>query len=145
MLLALLGLEFALAGNVVESLVYVYIARALVEQGTAGVELGLHERQHVVNGREVDNGLAKLLAVAGVCQTFVVGSLRYAHALCRNAQAGTVHQCHHILDEAQLAVAAEFGLGIFVHQLAGGAAMNAELVFDAAHVHTAFVLVVNEH
>ena len=75
LLLAFLGRELALAADVVECLVDVDIAGALVEQGASGIELGLHEGQHVVDGGELDDGLAELFALAGVGQAFVVGGL----------------------------------------------------------------------
>ena len=143
--LAFLGRKFAFAGNVVECLVNVDVAGALVKQGTAGIELGLHKGEHVVNGREIDDGLAKLLTVASVGQTFVVGSLRNTDALCGNTQTGTVHQGHHVFNQAQLAFATNFGLGIFVNELTGGAAVNTEFIFDTAHIHTAAALVIDKH
>ena len=42
LLSTLLGSEFALAGNVVESLVDIHIACCLIENGATGIELGLH-------------------------------------------------------------------------------------------------------
>ena len=72
---ALLRREFAFAGDVVKRLVDVNVAGALIKQCAAGVELGFHEGQHVVNGGEIDDGFAKLLTVAGIGQTFVVGGL----------------------------------------------------------------------
>ena len=42
LLLTLLRSEFALAGNIVESLVDVNVTCCLIENGTAGIELCLH-------------------------------------------------------------------------------------------------------
>ena len=38
---------------------------------------------------------------------------------------GTIHQSHNVLNQTQTAFTTEFGFGVFVDQLAGGAAMNA--------------------
>ena len=120
LLLTFFGRQLAFAGDVVQCLVDVDVARSLVEQRAAGVELGLHRSQHVVNGGELDDGLAELLAVFGIGQTFVVGCLAEADRLGGDTQTGTVHQCHHIFDQTQLAVTAKFGLGVLVNQFAGG-------------------------
>ena len=93
----------------------------------------------------MNNLLAELAAVSRIGQSLVIGGLAQAHALCGNAQAGAVHQGHDIFDEAQLAVAAEFGMSVLVHQLAGGRAVNAQLVLNAAHAHAALALVINKH
>ena len=82
---------------------------------------------------------------AGKGQAFVVGFLLHADALGGDAEAGAVHQGHNIFDEAHLAVTAEFGLGVLVGELAGGAAVDAELVLDVAHIDAAVALVVDEH
>ena len=120
LLLALLGCEFALAGNVVEGFVDVYVAAGLVQQSTTGVELGLHDGEHVVNGREVDDFLAELLTVGSIGQRLVVGSLAQTHTLGGDTQTGTVHQGHNVFNQTQLAVAAKLGVSVLVHQLAGG-------------------------
>ena len=143
--LLLLGSEFALTLDVLEALVDVNVAGCLVEQCATGVELGLHDGKHVVNGGEVDDFLAELTAILGVCQTFFVGGGRDADRLSGNAEAGTVHQCHDVLDEAQFAATAKFSVCILIHQLTGWRTVDAEFVFDAANVDATLALVVDEH
>ena len=81
----------------------------------------------------------------GVGESFVVGHLADAHGLCGNAEACTVHEGHHVLDEAELAAATEFSFRVLVDKFASRASVDAELVLDAAHVHAAVALVVDEH
>ena len=70
-----------------------------------------------------------------VGESFVVCHLADTHGLCGNAETGSVHEGHHVLDEAELAATAEFCLGVLVDKFASRASVDAELVFDAAHVH----------
>ena len=116
-LCTLLGGELALTGDVFESLVDVYIACCLIEQRTTGVELGLHARQHVIYGGEVDNLLTELGTLLGVGKTLVVSLLLYTYRLGGDTETGTVHQRHHILDKTHTGAAAELSLGILVHEL----------------------------
>ena len=58
---------------------------------------------------------------------------------------GAVHEGHHVLDQTELAAAAEFCLGVLVDKFASRASVNTELVFDAANVHATVTLVVDEH
>ena len=143
--LALLGGEGALTADGLERLVHVDKAGALIQQGARSVQLGLDVRDHLAHGREVDNCLAELLTAAGIGDSLLIGGLAHADALGSDAQTGTVHQRHHILDETQLAVTAQFSLGVLEHEFAGGAAVDAHLVLDAAHGHAAVALVVDEH
>ena len=92
--------ELAGALDVLEALVDVHVAGCLVQECAACVEACLDVGNHLVHSREVHNGLAELLAVLGVGESFVVGHLADAHGLCCNAEAGAVHECHHVLDEA---------------------------------------------
>ena len=137
--------ELAGALDVLESLVDIHIAGCLVQECAACVEACLDVGNHLVDGGEVHDGLAELLTVLGVGESFVVGHLADAHGLCCNAEAGAVHEGHHVLDEAELAAAAEFSLRVLIDKFAGRASVDAELVLDAAHVHAAVALVVNEH
>ena len=137
--------ELAFAFDVFETLVDIDVACCLVEEGTASVETGLDVRNHFIDGREVHDCLAELLAVLGVGESFVVGHLADAHGLGGNAEACTVHEGHHVLDEAELAATAEFCLRVLVDKFASRASVNAELVFDAANVHATIALVVDEH
>ncbi len=149
----LVELEFCLllvgeltgALDVLEALVDVYVAGCLVQQCAACVEASLDVGNHFVHSREVHDGLAELLAVLGVGESFVVGHLADAHGLCGDAEACTVHEGHHVLDEAELAAATEFSLRVLVDKFAGRASVDAELVLDAADVHAAVALVVDEH
>ena len=63
---ALLSGELAVAGDVLERLVDVYVAGCLIEQRAAGIELGLHTRKHVVHSGEVYYLLAKLGTLLGI-------------------------------------------------------------------------------
>ena len=137
--------ELAGALDVLEALVDVHVAGCLVQECAACVEACLDVGNHFIDGREVHDGLAELLAVLGVGESFVVGHLADAHGLCGDAEACTIHECHHVLDEAELATATEFRLRVLVDKFAGRASVDAELVLDAAHVHAAIALVVNEH
>ena len=98
---AFFGRKFVFACDVVECFVDVYIACRLVENATSCIQFGLHAREHVVHGREVDDVCFKLSTFASVVQSFGIGGLRHANALCGDTQTGTVHQCHNVLDEAQ--------------------------------------------
>ena len=137
--------ELAGALDVFEALVDIYIAGCLVQECTASVEASLDVGNHLIDGREVHDGLAELLAVLGIGESFVVGHLADAHGLSGNAEACTVHEGHHVLDEAELAAATEFRLRVLIDKFAGRASVDAELVLDAAHVHAAVALVVDEH
>ena len=145
LLLALLGGELALLADIVERLVDIDVARGLIEDGACSVELGLDVAYHLGYGRHLDDGLAKLTAVAGIGECLLIGGLRDAHSLSGNAKAGTVHQCHHIFDESEAALTTELGLGILVYKFAGGTALDAHLVLDAAYGDTTVTLVVDEH
>ena len=137
--------ELAFTFDVFEALVDIHVAGCLVKEGAAGIKAGFDVGKHFVDGREVDDGLAELLTVLGVGEGFVVGGLADAHGLCGNAETGTVHEGHHVLDETELAAAAEFCLGVLVDKFASRASVDAELVFDAADVHATVTLVVDEH
>ena len=118
-LLALLRCELALLRDVFESLVEVNVACCLIQNAASGVEFCLHACQHVVYGREVNDGLVKLLALLGVCKSLVVCSLAYAHALCCDAQTCAVHKCHYIFDKTHACASAKLSLGVLVYKLAG--------------------------
>ena len=137
--------ELAGALDVLEALVDVHVAGCLVQECAACVEACLDVRNHLIDGGEVHDGLAELLAVLGVGESFVVGHLADAHGLCGNAEACAVHEGHHVLDETELAASAEFSLRVLVDKFASRASVDAELVLDTAHVHAAIALVVDEH
>ncbi len=137
--------ELAGALDVFEALVDIDVAGCLVQECAASVEASLDVGNHLVDGREVHDGLAELLAVLGVGESFVVSHLADAHGLSGNAETCTVHEGHHVLDEAELAAATEFRLRVLIDKFAGRASVDAELVLDAAHVHAAVALVVDEH
>ena len=143
--LTLLGRQFAVAADILQCLVEIDVACRLIEQGATRVELGLHAREHVIDGGEADDLLAKLHALLGVGETLVVSLLLHADALCCNAQARTIHQGHHILDETHACAATELCLGVLEDQLAGGRTVDTEFVLDVAHRDAAALLVVDEH
>ena len=137
--------ELAFTFDVFEALVDIHVTGCLVKEGAAGIKAGLDVGEHFVDSREVHDSLTELLTVLGVGEGFVVGSLADAHGLCGNAETGAVHEGHHVLDETELAAAAEFCLGVLVDKFASRASVNTELVFDAANVHATVTLVVDEH
>ena len=137
--------ELAGALDVLEALVDVHVAGCLVQECAACVEASLDVGNHLVDGGEVYDGLAELLAVLGIGESFVVCHLADAHGLCGNAETCAVHEGHHVLDEAELAAATEFSLRVLIDKFAGRASVDTELVLDAAHVHAAVALVVDEH
>jgi len=137
--------ELAGAFDVFEALVDVDVTCCLVQEGAACIEASLDVRDHFVDGREVHDSLTELLTVLGVGESFVVSHLADTHRLSGNAEACTVHEGHHVLDETELAAATEFSLGVLIDKFAGRASVDAELVFDAANVNATVTLVVNEH
>ncbi|SHL56873.1 hypothetical protein, partial [Fibrobacter sp. UWEL] len=48
------------------------------------------------------------------------GSLADTHCLCSDTETSAIHEGHHVLDETELAAAAEFCLSVLVNQFAGG-------------------------
>ena len=64
--------ELAGALDVLEALVEVHVAGCLVQECAACVEACLDVRNHFIDGGEVHDGLAELLAVLGVGESFVV-------------------------------------------------------------------------
>ena len=132
--------ELAFAFDVFETLIDVDVACCLVEERATGVETGLDVRNHFIDGRKVHDSLAELLTVLGVGESFVVGHLADTHGLSGNAEACAVHEGHHVLDETELAAAAEFSLGVLIDKFARRASVNTELVFDAANVHATVLL-----
>ena len=117
----------------------------MIEEGATCVQLSFHQGQHIVDCGELDDGLAKLLAICGVSQAFVVGRLRDTYALGCDAEACAVHQSHHVFNQAEFAVATKLCVRIFVDEFAGGRAVNTQFVLYAAHIHTALALVVDKH
>ena len=99
-LLAFLRGEGAFAGNILQCLVNVDVTCRLIKQRAACIQLGLHARNHIIHRRERDNLLAELSTFLGIVETLAIGFLLHAHALCRYTQTGTIHQRHHIFDEA---------------------------------------------
>ncbi len=137
--------ELAVTFDVFETLVDVHVAGSLVQQSAACVEASLDVGNHLVDGREVHDGLAELLTVLGIGESFVVGHLADAHGLGGNAETSAVHEGHHVLDETELAAAAEFSLGVLIDKFASRASVDTHLVFDAADVNATVALVVDEH
>ena len=144
-LLAFLRCELLVTRNVFQCFVEVDVACRLIQKGTAGIEFRLHAGEHIVDSRERDDLLSELCALLGVCQSFVVGLLLDTDRLCGDAETRAVHQCHHVLDEAHACVAAELCLRILIDQFAGRRAVDAEFVFDVAHVNASVALVIDEH
>ena len=97
---ALFGFQLAVATDVLEGFVDIYIAGSLIEKGTASVETGLDVANHLSDCGELDDGFAELLAVASIGNGLVVSSLTETHTLGSNTQTGTVHQRHHIFNKA---------------------------------------------
>ena len=137
--------ELAGALDVFEALVDIYIAGCLVQECAACIEASLDVGNHLIDSREVHDGLAELLTVLGIGESFVVCHLADAHGLSGNAETCTVHEGHHVLDEAELAAATEFSLRVLIDKFASRASVDAELVLDAANINATIALVVNEH
>ena len=144
-LLTLLRFERTLVGDMAVLLVDLDETRRFVQQRAHALHLGLHVREHLRNGGELDDRLAELLALVGVFQPLAVSGLAETHRLCADAQACGVHQRHHILDQAHLPVADQLRRGVREDQLARRRSLDAELILDAAHLHTAVALVVDQH
>ena len=126
-------------------LVDLHEARRLIEQRTSALQLGLHVRQHLRNGCELDDRLAELRTLVGVFQRLAVGSLAKAHRLCADTQTRGVHQRHHVLDQTHLTVADQLRRGVREDQLARRRTLDTEFVLDAAHLHAAVALVIDQH
>ena len=141
----LLGLELAVALDVLQGLVHIDMGGGVVQQGAAGIELGLHAAQHVIDTREMVDGLAELGTLCGILDRLIISLLAQAGALRTDTQAGAVHQGHHVLDQTHAGAAAQFGAGVLVGQLAGRGTVDTELVLDVAHVDAALALVIDEH
>src|SRR5690554_6768053 len=61
--------------------VHVNIPRSLVQQGARGVQFGLHIGQHLINGRELHNGLTKLLALIGIGHRLAISRKQFGKAI----------------------------------------------------------------
>ena len=79
--------ELAGAFDVFEALVDIDVTSCLVQEGAACIEASLDVRDHFVDGREVHDSLAELLAVLGVGESFVVSHLADTHGLSGDAEA----------------------------------------------------------
>ncbi len=137
--------EGTLFCDVVINLIHVDKARASVEKGAGGVELGFHDRKDFCHSGELDNGLAELLAVFCIRKSLAISSLADADRLGGDAEACAIHKSHHIFDKTKTSAAYEFGGSVFVDKFASGATLDAHLVFDATNCDTAVALVVDEH
>ena len=115
-----------------------------VQYRTGSIQFGLHQRQHLIDGRELDNRLAELLAFAGILQSRTVSSLGNAHRLSADPETSPVHQRHHVFDQTQLAVAHQFGRRIGKYQFASRRAFDTELVLDTPYPYPAPVAVMHE-
>ena len=130
-----LHIVFGLFGTFVDQIVGVAeIDRSgsLVKQRSCGGEFGLHLRQHLIDRREFVDALLELHALGGVFSGLAVGSLRNAERLSADGNACAVHQAHHILNQSEALLAAEFRGDIVVLKLGGRHAVNPKLVLDTA-------------
>ena len=93
----------------------------------------------------MDDFLTELLTVACVSERLIVSALLDTHRLCGDAETRTIHECHHIFDQTQLAVSAKLSLGVLIDKLASRASMDTEFVLDTTHVDATLILVVDEH
>ena len=126
-----IGLLRAL-GEVGVRLAEVDAAGRFIQQGAGGGQLGLHAGEHVVDRGELVDALLELFAFGGVLAGLAVGGLGDADGLRADGDAGAVHEGHDVLDEAALAHAAEFRRDVVELEFAGGNAVDAHLVLDAA-------------
>ena len=99
LLLTLLRCQFTLTSDVVQRFVNIHVTRSLIEQRTTRIKLRLHQGQHIIDSRELDDRLTELLTLLGIGQSLVVSRLAQTYRLRGDTQTGTVHQGHHILDQ----------------------------------------------
>ena len=122
----------------------VNVTGGLIQQAPGAVGTGTHPGQDVLDSHELVDGMAELLAGSGVCLGFAAGGLAQTDRLGTDAQTGAVHQRHHVFDQTQAAFAHDLGRGVGELQFAGRRALDAHLVLDAAHHHTAVGTVEHE-
>ena len=103
-----------------------------VGQRPGGLEVDAHVHQQLADGGEVLDGRVELLSAVGVVAGDAVGGLADAQALGGDADAGAVHQAHDVGDQPALPLADELGRGVVEEDLAGRAAVDAQLVLQAA-------------
>ena len=92
----------------------------------------LHVGDHLGHGRQPLDGHAELLPRVGVGPGQAVGRLGDAQRLRGDAHAGAVHQGHHVGDQPALPLADQPGRRVVEDQLAGGRAVDAQLVLQVA-------------
>ena len=80
--LFLLRCQLAVTLDVLQALVDVDVTSGFIEQTAAGIELGLHAREHIVDSGEVDDFVAELLTLLCVGQSLVVSLLLNTYRLC---------------------------------------------------------------
>ena len=107
-------------------------AGGLVKERTCADDLHFHPGEHVVDRRELVYALLELLALRRVFAGVVIGGLGDAERLCTDRYTRAIHERHDIAGQSAAALSAEFGRDIVVLEFAGGYAMNAELVLNAA-------------
>ena len=127
-----------------EHLLHVDDQRRLVEEGARRLEAHLHVGEHRSDGGELADGRAELHALLRVLGGGAAGRLGDALRLRGDGDAGAVHEAHHVGREAAPALADEQRRRVVELQLAGGRAVDAELVLEAADAHV-LVALVEEH
>ena len=88
--------------------------------------------QQLADGGEVLDGGVELLAAVGVVAGDAIRRLADAQRLGGDADAGAVHQAHDVGDQPALPLADELGRGVVEEHLARRAAVDAQLVLQAA-------------
>ena len=107
----------------------------MVGQRARRLQIHAHVDEQVADGRQLVDRHAELLARQGVVARRAAGGLADAEALRGDAEARAVHQAHHVGDQPALALADQLGRRVVEEDLAGRAAVDAELVLEAAHLH----------
>ncbi len=112
----------------------VHDPRGIVEQGASGLDGDFHVDQHIPHGGQLLDGDRELLSAGRIVAGDAVGGLRDAHGLGGDLDAGAVHQRRDVGDQAALPLADQHAGRIVEEDLAGGRAVDAELVFEPADV-----------
>ncbi len=105
-------------------------AAGLVGQRPGRLDVDLHVGDHFGHGRQRLDRPAELLPRVGVGARQPIGGLGDPQRLGGDAHAGPVHQGQHVGDQAPLPLADQPGRRVLVDQLAGGRAVDAQLVLQ---------------
>ena len=110
-------------------------AGRLVGQRPGGLDVDLHVGDHFGHGGQPLDRAAELAAGVGVGAGQPVGRLGHAQRLGGDAHPRPVHQRHHVGDQSPLPLADQPAGRVVEDQLAGGRAVDAQLVLQVADLH----------